>query len=293
MQHLLQAKELTKDYDNGKGAFEVNIDLKPGEIVGFIGPNGAGKSTTLNMLNGLLKPTSGYIQYFEKDHTLNTIYNINHRLGVLLSDIPYEKNHTPRQIFREASLLLGMDLKSKYIELSEYFELGLDLRFGKLSLGNKKKVGMIIALMHDPEIVLLDEPTSGLDPLVQQKSLKLFQEVKNRGGSIILSSHSLSEVESICDRIIMIKDGKIILEDTTKNVIEKAQKLFRLISPDPELVKLIQTEPDVTKVVTSGGEIKVYTENVVTILDLFHKHGYYDFYLERPTLEETFMKYYI
>jgi ABC-2 type transport system ATP-binding protein len=293
MQHLLQAKELTKDYGQGKGAFDINIDLKPGEIVGFIGPNGAGKSTVLNMLNGLLKPTKGYIQYFEKDYNSSTFYKINHRLGILLSEVPYQRGFTARKILAEASLLLGMKLKTRYEELAKYLELNLDQKFGKQSLGNQKKIGMIVALMHEPDVVLMDEPTSGLDPLIRQKSLSLFQEVKSRGGSIILSSHTLSEVQTICDRIIMIKDGKIILEDSTKNVLDKAQKLFRLVSPSPELVKLIQTEPDVTKVVASGTEIKVYTDNVATILDLFIKHNYFDFYLERPTLEETFINYYI
>lgn len=292
MSFLLQARELTKDYGQGKGAFGVNLDLKAGEIVGFIGPNGAGKSTTLNMLNGLIRPTSGLIQYFEQDCNDNTLYRVNDRLGVLLSDVPFEKSFTPRRILREASLLLGKNLEAKYTELSQYFELNLDVKFGKLSLGNKKKVGMIMALMHEPDIALLDEPTSGLDPLIQQKTLKLLTDIKNRGGSVLLSSHTLSEVQSICDRIIMIKNGKIILEDTTQNVLDKAQKLFRLCNPSPQLIQLIQTELSVTKVIKSNSEIHVYTDNPSTILDLLNQHQFYDFYLERPTLEETFINLY-
>jgi ABC-2 type transport system ATP-binding protein len=293
MQYLLQAKELTKDFGSNKGAFDVNIDLMAGEIIGFIGPNGAGKSTTMNILNGLLSPTSGFIHYFNRDYNHRSLHQINDRLGVLLSDTPFEKSQTPRQILNEASLLLGQNLKPSYEELSQYFELDLDKRFAKLSLGNKKKVGIIMALMHQPDIVLLDEPTSGLDPLIQQKVLKILHKVKARNGAVLLSSHSLSEVQSVCDRIIMIKEGRIILEDTTKNVLDKAQKIFRLYNPTPDLIQTIQTEPMVTKVINDNGEIKVYTENVPVILELLVKHKFYDFYLERPTLEETFINLYV
>lgn len=290
--HKLEVTNLTKDFGNKKGAFDINFSLESGQTIGFIGPNGAGKSTTLNMLSGFIKPNSGQIKIFGQNVNWLNIHNLYPKIGVLLSEVAFEKNLKPSQIFGQTEMILNRNLKSKWKELAEFLELDVTKKFSSLSYGNRKKVGIINCLMHDPELVLLDEPTGGLDPLIQQKFFSLLQKITNKGGSVLLSSHVLGEVQSACDRIMMIKDGKIILQDTTKNILDKASRVFKIKNPSKDLLDILHKQNTVIKTETFGEETLIYTDKYEVILQTLIKNKVYDFYLEKPSLEEMFLQFY-
>jgi ABC-2 type transport system ATP-binding protein len=289
---ILQTKELTKDFGNQKGAFDISFSLESGQILGFIGPNGAGKSTTINILTGFMLQDEGSFQIFGKDVDHSTIHEIYPNIGILMSEVAFEKHLTPIQIFRQSETLLSMDLHENWGQLAEYLDLDLNTKFGKLSLGNRKKVGIINCLMHDPKLVVMDEPSSGLDPLIQQKLFILLKKVAKNGGAVLLSSHVLSEVQSACDQIIMIKNGKIILQDSTKNIMEKALKVFRFKELDDEVLRVMNQQNLVSKMELVAGNKYLYTDKHVEILKLLNQYEIFDFYLESPNLENMFLEYY-
>lgn len=289
---LLKTQLLTKQYPGDRGAFDISMEINPREIVGFIGPNGAGKSTTLNMLGGFLIPDSGSISLFDTPATWNNMYTFSDRIGILASEVAYYTTLTPRQIFIDTQTILGQNLQDKWESLASELELSLDTKFGSLSLGNRKKVGVINSVMHSPQLLLLDEPTGGLDPLIQQKCLDIFQETAEQGGAVLLSSHVLSEVEEFCQRIIMIKDGRIILQDTKDNILEKAQRLFRIKHLQKDLLSKIKALKVETRVEHRENETLIYTADYEPILNLLSNRGVTDFFLERPGLEYTFMDLY-
>ena len=289
---VLEVKKLTKDYGNHKGAFDINFSLEPGEIVGFIGPNGAGKSTTLNMIGGFIKPTAGQISIFGNQVDWLSIHKIYPRIGFLLSEIAFEKNLKPAQIFTQTQRMLNRNLESTWTEMAEFLELDLDRSFNNLSYGNRKKVAIVNCLMHNPELILLDEPTGGLDPLVQQKFFEILKKRTKNGASVLLSSHVLGEVQSACDRVLMIKDGGIILSDTTKSILEKAARVFKFFNIGDEIIEDIKKAELSTKIEMFGEETLVYTEKYEEVLRLLFKHNKFDFYLEKPSLEEMFLEFY-
>ncbi len=290
MNTLLKLKKLTKDFGDNKGAFDIDLEINRGEIVGFLGPNGAGKTTTMSMVLGFTLPTSGSFELLgEKNMSVNYIHELMPRIGVMLSDVSFEPGFSSRQtLFRNQSLL-KKDLKNKIEELAEFLELDLDKKFRDLSTGNKKKAGIINALMHDPDLVVMDEPTSGLDPVIQQRSLELLQKVKDRGGSVFLSSHVLSEVQAICDRIFMIKRGRKILEGETNQILDQALKVFRVNNLKQEYLKEIEEKNLAEKFEIRTKETLLYTQERSKLLKYLLSKDIYDFYLEKPRLEDMFL----
>lgn len=291
MNSLLRIQNLTKDYGRGRGAFEVSLELARGEILGFIGPNGAGKSTTINMISGLIGPDSGTIELFGHEVSHSRIQGMKDRIGLLYSEPYFPPGLTPRIIFKRSAALRELS-KDSWTELAEFLEVDLDRDFGKLSLGNRKKVGVVVALMHKPDLVIVDEPTSGLDPLMQQKFLKLLLDVKERGGSVMLSSHILTEVEAICDSIVMIKGGKIIERKNTQVLLNSLPRVFRLHCPTDELLHSIRELDEKIEIKQFQEEAKCYTHSYETVVKYLVEQGITDFYLERPSLEEIFLEQY-
>lgn len=293
MQPLLKTFKLTKDYGNQKGAFNVSVEINPGEIVGFIGPNGAGKTTTMLMLIGFIKPTLGSFSLFGDDNiTHRNIHMYMNRLGILMSDVAYNKNEKVRTILDRNSDLLDKNFETGWINLAKYFDLDIESRFGDLSLGNKKKVGIINSIMHSPELLIMDEPTSGLDPLIQQKFLQKIKKIKENEGSVLLSSHVLSEVQNVCDRIIMIKDGNIIIEDTTKNILDQALSVFRIPASHNGLLEELLKQDFVDKHSQLLNEVEVFTNDREQIIKYLTSKNIFDYYIEKPNLEDTFLTQY-
>jgi ABC-2 type transport system ATP-binding protein len=289
---ILATQSLTKDFGHGKGAFDVNLKLESGQILGFIGPNGAGKSTTINMISGFILPNKGQISIFGQQVDYSTIHKIYPKIGLLLSEVAFEKQLTPAQIFTQTQTLLDKNLTSKWTELAKYLDLDLHKGFSTLSLGNRKKVGIINSLMHDPELVIMDEPSSGLDPLIQQKLFTLLKNITQAGGAVMLSSHVLSEVQSACDQVMMIKDGHIILQDSTQNILEKALKVFKFRKLDPTILRLLNQQNLVSKLETVAGETLIYTDKHPEILKILIQNNVFDFYLDSPNLENMFLEFY-
>jgi len=290
MSSLLTANNLTKDFGDKKGVFGVNISLQPGEIVGFVGPNGAGKSTAISMLCGNIYPDKGDIRIFDNAVTADTIYKIMPRIGVLLSEPAIELQITPKQAFMESEALLGKNTSWK--ELSQNLKLDIHKPIGKLSLGNKKKVGIILALMHAPELVFVDEPTSGIDPIIVSKFSSLLRDVAARGGAILLSSHDLSEIQEVCHRVIMIKEGEVLLDKPINSLIKEAKRKFTINNPDKKLHDQLIKNYGIDLAETSIG-LTLQTQDYEKVIDLLVKHECYDFLVENPSLEEMFAEYYI
>jgi len=287
---MIITKGLTKDYGQNRGAFDINLKLRKGEIIGFIGPNGAGKTTVLNMLTGLVSPDQGEILINGKSVGKTGIQCQKSSIGILYSEPVFPPNQTPKTIFQRTARLRGVD-DSRWQELAERLSVDLQKPFGTLSLGNRKKIGIVVALIHRPNVVVVDEPTSGLDPLMQKTFLELRQSVAEDGGSVILSSHVLKEVETICDTIIMIKEGKIIKQDTTQTLLKSLPRIFHL-TPNQKVLREMRVSKVVDKEVVTDSEALIYTTKPKPILDILAKHNISDFYIERLSLEELFMHYY-
>jgi ABC-2 type transport system ATP-binding protein len=293
MSSILQTQNLTKDFGDGRGVFDLTFDIQPGEIVGFVGPNGAGKSTTINLLAGLVKQDKGLVKLFGQQTTQTTTYKVISRVGLLLSESTLDLGLTAEQTFRQSQALLGIDATSEWQRMAKLLSLDIKKPVKKLSLGNKKKVGVINALLHSPDLAIMDEPTSGLDPIIQVRFTDLLKEVKQRGGAVFLSSHDLSEIQHACDRIIMIKDGKVILSDRTDNLLDQASKVFILKQPSRQLLTKLQSAATIDASRSNDHETVLYAKHHEDIIKLLAQEKFYNFYVERPSLEEMFREYYL
>jgi len=292
MSTVLQATGLTKDFGNNRGIFDVDLTVNAGEIVGFVGPNGAGKSTTINLLAGLVKADRGTITLFGQTVTSTSIYKLMPQIGLLLSESTLDQHSTAAKTFRQNQELLGRGNDAAWQDMAKSLSLDVNKPIKKLSLGNKKKVGVINALQHQPKLVIMDEPTSGLDPIIQAKFSQMLRHITKSGGAVFLSSHDLDEIQHVCDRIVMIRGGKVILVDSTESLLEKASKVFTLKHPPAALVSKIKaTFPNLTTK-HSNSDLIVYTTEYRELIKLLAGQKFYDFLVERPNLEEMFKEYY-
>ncbi|KAA8827175.1 ABC transporter ATP-binding protein [Bifidobacterium tissieri] len=219
----ISTSHLTKRYGKARGIEDVNLTVLPGEIFGFIGPNGAGKSTTIRTLLGLIHKTSGEASIFgwdcEKDRT-----RILQQVGYLPSEVFYYDGMRARDLLSYAASFYRVDCTARIRELAVKLNLNLDQKVEDMSLGNRKKIGIVQGLMHSPSLIILDEPTSGLDPLVQRVFFDLMLEERSRGATILFSSHILSEVQRICDRVAIIREGRIIATQSVADLRRSAVK---------------------------------------------------------------------
>jgi len=205
----IEAVSVTKTYGGSRGVRNVDLAVKPGEIFGFIGPNGAGKSTTIRMLMGLSRPDSGSIRLLGKE-VEGDVAELRASVGYLPSEIEFYPELTGEQLLAFAARAYGLRLeRTRAREYAERLQFDMSRRVKSYSLGNRKKLGIIAAMIHEPALLILDEPTSGLDPLVQQSFFELLKERKREGVTIFFSTHVLTEVERLCERVAFLKDGEI------------------------------------------------------------------------------------
>ena len=212
--NVIEVKNLTKDYGSGRGVFDVNLAVKQGEVFGFLGPNGAGKSTTIRHLMGFSKPDKGETYIFGKP-TFDKYYEILSKVGYIPGEIALPQGLTGWEFIRMMQNLQGVkneEMLDKMLKLFELDDIALRGETKRMSLGVKRKLAVVTAFMSDPEVLILDEPTSGLDPVMQEVFVNFIHEEKARGKTILLSSHIFSEIDSTCDRIAIIKDGRIVSE---------------------------------------------------------------------------------
>ena len=205
---VIEIKKLTKNYGKARGIIDVNLNVEQGEIFGFIGPNGAGKSTTIRVLLGLIYPTSGSATIFGKNCVEQP--DVRNEVGYLPSEVFYYDNMRVIDLLKYSASFYKKDCTKRINELAEIMDLDLKKKIDDLSFGNKKKVGIVQGLLHEPKLIILDEPTSGLDPLMQQKFFELIEQENKKGATVFFSSHILGEVQRMCSRVAFIKDGKII-----------------------------------------------------------------------------------
>ena len=212
MSAVIETKNLTKYYGKARGILDVSLSVEEGEIFGFIGPNGAGKSTTIRTLLSLIHKTSGEARIFGLDCEADHV-KILEDVGYLPSEVFYYDRMRAIDLFRYSASFYQRDCSQRIQELSALLQVNLQQKIEDMSLGNKKKVGIIQGLLHSPRLIILDEPTSGLDPLMQKTFFDLIREENRRGATVLFSSHILSEVQRICDRVAIIKEGRIAAVD--------------------------------------------------------------------------------
>lgn len=224
---IIKVTNLTKYYGNFKGIEDVNFSVNKGEIFGFIGPNGAGKSTTIRCLLNLIYPTKGEIKIKAMDSVKDSI-KIKNMIGYLPSECNFYSDMKVYDFLEYMSQYYKGNFKERINNLSNRLQLDVNKRIEELSYGNKKKVGIVQAFINDPEIIILDEPTGGLDPLIQEEFYRILEEEKAKGKTIFFSSHILSEVQRLCDRVAIVKEGAIIKIETME-VTQQLQKSYKII----------------------------------------------------------------
>ena len=284
---------LTKNYGKHRGINNLSFTVNKGEIFGFIGPNGAGKSTTIRTLMGLIRPTGGNATIFGLDCQTKASV-IAKDLSYLPSEDSYYENMKVHELLQYTADLYKMNCQTKMHELAERLHLDLSRRIADLSLGNRKKVGIVSALMTSPKLVIMDEPTSGLDPLIQQAFYEILQEENSKGTTIFLSSHALSEVQKLCDRVAILKEGKLIGVQFIKELRESGYKKVAVTCKTaiPKGYFNLDGIADYSENPEKTSVTFMYNGDITAVMDRLHMLPLEDVLLEEPTLEEIFMHYY-
>lgn len=285
--------ELTKHYGKHRGINNLSFSVNQGEFFGFIGPNGAGKSTAIRTLMGLIRPTGGSASIFDLDcHSKASV--IARDVGYLPSENSYYENMKVRELLQYTADLYGMDCKTKMKELADRLNLDLSRKIADLSLGNKKKVGIVSAIMTSPKLIIMDEPTSGLDPLIQQAFYDILKEENSRGATVFFSSHVLSEVQKLCDRVAILKEGQLIGIQSIKELRESGYKKVSLSAKEaiPRDFFDLSGIANYAETADKTSVSFMYNGNITAIIDKLHLLHLDDVLLEEPSLEEIFMHYY-
>ncbi len=287
---ILEIKNLTKNYGKNRGIENVSLSVNEGEIFGFIGPNGAGKSTTIKVLLNLIFQTSGEAKIFDLDCSKDTV-RIKESVGYVPSEVRYYDNMKVKELIAYAKSF-HQNADHTYVqELCNTFGVELEKNISELSLGNKKKVAIVQALLHKPKLLILDEPTNGLDPLIQQKLADTLMDLKAKGTTIFLSSHNLTEVETFCDRVAIIKEGKIIAIKSISEFANKKTKQVTLKLAHDISANLLDLGVHNLKVDKDTISFN-YSGNINSLIALLSTYEINDLTIEEKRLSETFMSYY-
>ncbi|RXK18201.1 ABC transporter ATP-binding protein [Macrococcus sp. DPC7161] len=287
---MIEVKHLTKDFGNQKGVFDLNFTIEPGTVFGFLGPNGAGKSTTIRMMMGFMKPTSGQVLINGMD-AFNNRAHIQKNVGYISGEISLLNDMSGKDYLNFMLKARGIKDHTKKNELIRRLQLDEKVKIGKMSKGMKQKVAIIQSFMHEPNILILDEPTSGLDPLVQQIFLDLINEEKSKGTTILMSSHSFTEVARTCDQICIIKEGKIVDLDDMHHIQKNARQHYVIHFKTIEDVRRFSNQYPQCRVEGLTVKLTIKGEANEVIRQLSHcdiEH----INIENETLEEIFLHYY-
>ncbi|MCI9136231.1 MAG: ABC transporter ATP-binding protein [Lachnospiraceae bacterium] len=278
---------LTKYYGKARGIVDVSLCVPEGDFFGFIGPNGAGKSTTIRILLGLISPTQGTAEIFGKN-IQGQREEILSRVGYMPSEAAFYRGMKVKEVIQYSARLRGRDCRKEARELCERLDLDIEKKISELSLGNRKKVSVVCALQHRPELCVLDEPTSGLDPLIQREFYAILEERNKEGTTIFLSSHILSEVQRYCRHAAVIRDGKILVSDSIENLGQAHAKRVTLRGViEPPALEGIK---DVKK--NEEGISFLYGGRVDVLLQTLAALPLADVNIGEPDLEEIFLHYY-
>lgn len=289
--NVIEIRQLTKDYGNNRGIFDVSLSVKKGEVFGFLGPNGAGKSTTIRHLMGFIQADQGSCQINGLD-CLRDHARIQQALGYLPGEIAFMDDMTGLEFIKFMAKMKGMTDLTKAYELMERFELNPQGKIKKMSKGMKQKIGIICAFMHDPELLILDEPSSGLDPLMQNRFIELVLEEKQRGKTIFMSSHIFEEIERTCDRTAMIKDGRLISIEELQTLKASKHKTYQIMFATEELAEQFMNEGFECEQVESTVVKVLPRNNLNYLLATLSRYDIIDLDITKPTLEELFLHFY-
>lgn len=292
MTAVIEAERLTKSYGSHRGIIEVDLAVEEGEVFGFLGPNGAGKTTTIRTFLDLIRPTSGVARVFGIESSADPVA-IHKRIGYLPGEFAlYDRLTGAQHLAYFANLRGGVD-RAYQADLVERLDLDPSRRFKEYSKGNKQKVGAIVALQHRPELLILDEPTSGLDPLVQQTFFTILRETVADGASVFLSSHILSEVEKSCDRVAIIRDGRLIKVDTVGGLRDLAHHQVELRFAGPVPTAAFESLPGVSDFAADDHVLRMRVSGPITpVVRAAAQYELLDFVSREPSLEETFLAQY-
>ncbi len=288
---IIETEKLTKYYGSVTGIRDLSLGVEKGEILGFIGPNGAGKSTTIRLLLSLIYPSSGSATIFGKD-VIEFGPEIKREIGYMPSEVFYYENMKVKDLLEYSASFYKKDCSQRIKDISGLLKLDLNKKIDDLSYGNKKKVGIVQGLLHDPQLILLDEPTGGLDPLMQKKFFELLRKENEEGKTIFFSSHILSEVQKICDRVAIIKDGELINIESMENLIRNNYKRIHMITRQKPEEQQFRFDGVSDLKVDKNQVTFLYKGDVNTISRLLGQTDLVDFMVGEPDLEEIFMHYY-
>jgi ABC-2 type transport system ATP-binding protein len=290
---VIETSKLTKYYGKARGIIDVDLSINKGEIFGFLGPNGAGKSTTIRTILDFIRPTSGWARVNGMDPVKEGA-KVRRSVGYLPSDFGTYKAMTAKAYLH--TLLEMMDYKgeNRIEELAERMDLDLSRKIKNFSRGNRQKVGVVSAFMHNPQLAILDEPTTGLDPLMQQEFYRIVLEEKAKGRTVFLSSHILAEVEAICDRVGIIREGKVILVERMSTFKRRTGKILNVEfdrKVDPGIFLKLE---GVSHVKAGEGNVLMMTvsSHVDGVIKELAKHSVIDLTYDEVSLEDLFLKYY-
>ena len=289
---VIEVSELTKEYAFNKGIFNINFNVEKGETVGFLGPNGAGKSTTMRHLMGFSIPDFGYAKIMDYD-CIKEYTKTKQNIGYL----PGEPT-LPQGLSGKAFVEMMEGLRNKYNNdrvkyLCEKFELDLNQDIKKMSIGERRKLAIVTAFMNDPEVLLLDEPTSGLDPKMQEVFIEFIEEEKKRGKTILLSSHIFREVERLCDKILIIKDGKIVASIDKENIKEELKRRFTIIfNTEIDYDNFYNDGFKIDEAIRSNLKISIFVDDMDKTIKTISKYDFKDIKESTISLEDYFMKFY-
>lgn len=299
---VIEVNNLTKDYGFGRGVFDVTLHVDEGEVFGFLGPNGAGKSTTIRHLLGFSRPQSGTTKIFGKD-TFEKYFEILSSVGYIPGEIALPAGLTGYEFISMMQSLQHKKNDERLKEMLELFDLKDNVLKGetkRMSLGVKRKLAVVTAFMSDPQVLILDEPTSGLDPVMQEVFVKFIESEKARGKTVLLSSHIFSEVDATCDRIAIIKDGRIVSEFLANDLKHTSDKTYKIrLSDSAEFDRFIQNAKDTSAFTvikqrpeTLSVTLSTSDDKVNDVIAILAKYSMTEFTHKKETLEDYFMKFY-
>jgi len=291
---IIEVKNLTKDFGRGRGVFDVSFAVPKGEVFGFLGPNGAGKTTTMRHLMGFTQPQQGATTILSKD-CWNQHHEIKSHIGYLPGEISLPDHLTGAGFIKQMAEFRNIKDLSYANELTERFALDTSIRLKRMSLGTKRKLAIVTAFLHDPDVLLLDEPTGGLDPLMQDKFIQFVRAEKKRGKTILLSSHIFSEVDATCDRIAIIKEGKLVDTFNANELKHSTRKEWKVeFASIDELEAFMQKGFEISLVNKKDKQIQVvfHDEDANRFMAELAKHKVNFFSEIKFSLEDYFMKFY-
>ncbi|MDM8313518.1 ABC transporter ATP-binding protein [Clostridium cadaveris] len=287
MSNVIEVRNLTKKYGKSRGVTKLNLNVEKNDFFGFIGPNGAGKSTTIRTILGLIKPTLGTAEVFGMD-SLKFRDKILREVGYMPSEAMFYNGMKVEEIINFSARLRNENCTKEVKILCDRLQLDLKKRVEELSLGNRKKVSIICALQHKPKLYILDEPTSGLDPLMQKEFFSLLKERQKEGATIFLSSHILSEIQHYCTKAAIIREGRLIVQDSVESFIGKATKQVNIhgITHLPDIKEIKKAE-------ISGDSVSfIYDGEIKNLISALSGLDIKDMTITEPDLETIFMDIY-